>query len=393
MVTFAKPNEHETSIMKKLLLLTTFSALMIGVSAQGLEDIIVETYYVSDANDATDTNGGSLAEGSVTYRIFVDMTPGYELQAIYGNSNHEMFLATTTEFFNNADRGEQTGDVINDIRLDENTVALDSWLTLGAASDEHIGVPKALDTDGSIVGGANNDGGSAGIAGGLLANADAAAGIPLTTADGLILGAIPSGVVAVGLDLTMFGDANDGPVFSSNGGAWSVLEGVQGPTADNIVLIAQITTTGEFSFELNIQLGTPDGSVIQYVAKNAIDDEVEFAGLTFPAVGVEGCTSESACNFDPAATSDDGSCLEPVPNCQECDGATLVLVDQDNDGICDADDCLGDFNNDGSINTGDLLEMIGQLGCSVNCTADIDGDGVVQVSDLLTFLGLFGTPC
>jgi len=160
---------------------------MIGVSAQGLEDIIVETYYVSDANDATDTDGGSLAEGSVTYRVFVNMLPGFELQAIYGNANHELFLETTTEFFNNEDRGEETGDVINDTRLDENTVALDSWLTLGAASDEHIGVPKALDTDGSIVGGDNNDGGSDGVAGGLLSNADVAAGMPLTTADGLIL--------------------------------------------------------------------------------------------------------------------------------------------------------------------------------------------------------------
>jgi len=367
--------------------------LMIGVSAQGLEDIIVETYYVSDANDATDTDGGSLAEGSVTYRVFVNMLPGFELQAIYGNANHELFLETTTEFFNNEDRGEETGDVINDTRLDENTVALDSWLTLGAASDEHIGVPKALDTDGSIVGGDNNDGGSDGVAGGLLSNADVAAGMPLTTADGLILGAIPSGIVAVGLDLGMFADENDGPLFTSNGGAWSVLEGVQGPTLDNIVLIAQITTTGDFSFELNVQIGTPEGGVIQYVARNPVDNEVEFDALIFSSIGADGCTSETACNFDPAVTNDDGSCLEPVVNCQECDGEALVLVDFDGDGICDADDCLGDFNNDGFINTNDLLEMIGQLGCNVNCTTDLDGDGAVQVSDLLTFLGLFGTPC
>jgi len=46
-------------------------------------------------------------------------------------------------------------------------------------------------------------------------------------------------------------------VFESNGGAWSVLEGVQGPTAENKVLIAQITTQGAFSFRLNIQLGVP----------------------------------------------------------------------------------------------------------------------------------------
>jgi len=157
------------------------------IFAQGLEDVIVETYYVSDSNDATDSDGGMLVEGSVTYRIFIDMGEGYELQAVYGNENHLLRIKTSTYFFNNEDRGEETGDLVNDIRLDENTVALDSWLTLSAASDAHIGVLKEADFDGTIIGGDNNDGGSAGITGGLLSNENPLAGMPLTNSDGIIL--------------------------------------------------------------------------------------------------------------------------------------------------------------------------------------------------------------
>ena len=49
-----------------------------GVSAFAqLERVYIEKYYVSDANDATDTTGGILPAGSTTYRVYVDMAyPG-----------------------------------------------------------------------------------------------------------------------------------------------------------------------------------------------------------------------------------------------------------------------------------------------------------------------------
>ncbi|MDA0881690.1 MAG: hypothetical protein O2984_00115 [Bacteroidetes bacterium] len=383
--------------MKKLGLFMIFCCAGFVAAAQGLEDIIVERYYVSDANDATDEDGGSLTEGSVTYRIFVDMQEGWEIQAVYGNDDHLLRLETTTAFFNNEDRGEETGDAINDSRLDENTVALDSWVTMGPASDEHFGIPKNLDFDGSIVGGDNNDGGSEGIEGGLLANEDPSAGIPLTNADGLIPGQAPSGLVSVGLDLGIFADQNDGPIFTSNGGAWSVLEGVQGVTSDNIVLVAQITTDGDFSFELNIQLGGPAGQTEQYVASNPIGDEILFAGLTFPQSAVPGCVNSEACNFDPLATEDDGSCIEPVADCQACNASNtgLVIIDSDGDGICDADDteCIGDFDNSGIIGLSDLLLFLPEFGCSSDCNYDLNDSGSVDVNNLLIFLPLFGSTC
>jgi len=311
------------------------------IFAQGLEDVIVETYYVSDSNDATDSDGGMLVEGSVTYRIFIDMGEGYELQAVYGNENHLLRIKTSTYFFNNEDRGEETGDLVNDIRLDENTVALDSWLTLSAASDAHIGVLKEADFDGTIIGGDNNDGGSAGITGGLLSNENPLAGMPLTNSDGIILGVIPSGVISVGLNLAAFADVNAGTVFESNGGAWSVLEGVQGPTAANQVLIAQITTNGDLEFELNIQLGAPDGGTEKYVASNPIADETSFAKLSYPTAAVSGCTLPEACNYNPVANQDDGMCLVPTPGCSFCVGDVLEIIDTDGDMVCDLFEVFG----------------------------------------------------
>jgi hypothetical protein len=127
-----------------------------------LEKLIVETYYVSDESDSTDVNGGKLDSGSVTYRVYVDMLPGSTLKQIYGDTNHILKIASTAPFFNNVDRGQVFGYDIVSKRLSENTVALDTWLTLGqaakSASEKYIGVLKNQDTDSSIVGGVNNDG-------------------------------------------------------------------------------------------------------------------------------------------------------------------------------------------------------------------------------------------
>jgi hypothetical protein len=490
--------------MKSTLVIVSLILMALCSHGQGLENVFVETYYISDANDATDTDGGSLVEGSVTYRVFIDMAPGYELQAVYGNENHPLNISTTTEFFNNADRGETTGDRINDIRLDENTVAVDSWITIGAASDAHIAVPKSIDTNASIVGGSNNDGGSQGIGDGLLSN-QTGVGIPLTVADGLIAGLLPSSVVVLGIGLDLLGVENAGTTISTASGAWSVLEGFQGVTPENYVLVGQFTTNGDFTFNINIQLGTPTGDVEKYVYSNPVDGEFGFPALNYPLMVVEGCTISSACNYNPLATNNDGSCLEPVlncsvcagdqlvivdtdndgvceaeeilgctsdtacnynelateedftcieatpgcsfcnatndglvlidsdgdgvcdiqevqgclnpeacnfnpntteeipciipfPNCVECNvtGTGLVLVDTDGDGLCDAEDtptCLGDFDNNGTIASSDLLFLLSQFGCQSDCSADLNGDGVVETSDFLLMFSIYGTDC
>ena len=56
--------------------------------------------------------------------------------------------------------------------------------------------------------------------------------------------------------------------------------------------------------------------------------------------------------------------------------------------------CLGDVNENGLRDVGDLLEALGVFGCDSACgPADVDADGIVGVNDLLIMLGLFGQPC
>jgi hypothetical protein len=360
--------------MKHFYLLLTFSFLSLIGFSQALEDVIVETYYISDANDATDSDGGILPAGTTTYRIYLDLAPNTKLETVYGSPNHELRIETTTLFFNNEDRGELTGDLIGDNRLDDNTVALDSWVTIGAASESHLGVLKSEDPDGSILGGINNDGGSAGIPGGLLTNDDPEAGIPLTTADGLIEGMVPAvQLITDNISIfEVFDNVNDGPLFSTNNGAWAVLGGFEGPTEDNRVLVAQITTNGELSFSLNVRVNTVDGSgePIDYVSGEPMGDEVFFPALNFPLVAVPGCTSPTACNYDPLATEDDDSCLEPEEDCTECVEEELVLVDDDGDGVCNAEEIFGctdpealNYNPEATEDDGSC-EFEGVAGCT-----------------------------
>jgi hypothetical protein len=65
------------------------------------------------------------------------------------------------------------------------------------------------------------------------------------------------------------------------------------------------------------------------------------------------------------------------------------------DGSCQygSCDCVGDFNNDGSIDAGDLLIFLADFGCDADCVTDLDNDDAVNTSDLLVFLVVFGTDC
>jgi hypothetical protein len=249
------------------------------INAQ-LEKVIVETYYISDAKDSTNTIGGKLEAGSTTYRIYVDMKAGSKLSKIYGDVNHPIKIKSTTPFFNNSDRGVSFGKDMIVNRLTENTVALDTWLTVGqctkSSSNTYFGVLKTEDNNGSIIGGSNNDGGSAVIAGGLLVNADPNAGIPLTTADGMdTLVNLPlnwgnNGILTAGVDYTIFGSEQINTQFVSYFAELSN-SGVMGvDPLTNQVLIAQLTTKGTLSFELNLVITTANNKIIKYVANDSV---------------------------------------------------------------------------------------------------------------------------
>lgn len=287
-----------------------------GTRAQAvLENVIVETYYITDTQDATDVIGtpGGIPVGSRTYRVYLDLCDSCALRAVYGDTNHVLSIASTDLLFNHNDRGRTFGHEVNNSALDEGTTALDSWLSLRAASNQKLGILKADDTDGSIVGGTNNDGGSAQVAGGLLVNADPGAGVPLTTADGLTTlttGTItpPNFNVAGDDPSSAFFDSTLVSAFVSNDFRMGCsTPGVQGPTAANRVLVAQVTTAGELSFKLNIEVER-NGTLLKLVATDSVllPDETANGLLVYPPQC--GCMDPNFLEYDPNAGCDDGSC-------------------------------------------------------------------------------------
>jgi len=255
--------------MKNIIILLLTFSFVFANAQDAIKNVIVETYYISDANDATDTTGGKIEPGYNAYRIYIQLKPGCKLLSLYGDINHALKISSTSDFFNNTDYGKTFGKDFTKSNYNKNTVALDTWLTLGQttkkASSTYFGVLKSQDTDGSFIGGENNDGGSEEISTGLLINNDPAAGIPITEADGMdTLLNVESNWISHGFidfisgeDSTIFGSVKVGSEFISND-AFLFNTGVMGVNPDsNQVLVAQLTTKGEISFELNVQVFDP----------------------------------------------------------------------------------------------------------------------------------------
>jgi len=309
--------------MRKLSLIVLFTLSVIHSWAQ-LEGLMVETYYVSDSLDATDTIGGRLLQGETTYRVFLDLAPGSRLLSVFGGEEHPFEISSTRRFFNNVD-GASFGYEIPKVSYESNTVALDSYITLGKNGFQglknYYGVPKNQDDDGSFIGGLNNDGGSEMIDGGLLTNTDPAAGAPLTEFDGMdtlnlvIADWFSFGVVdfASGADTSIFSYSAVDSTFQSNQ-LQLRCEGVYGVIPDsNQVLVAQLTTPGEIAFRLNATVLTPSGDTLTYVGTNVVNQPNTFFApyLVYPQVC--GCMDPSYIEFSPNYACDlDGACQTPV---------------------------------------------------------------------------------
>ncbi len=222
-----------------------------------LEKLIVEKYYVSDASDYTDTLQSPLPKASVTYRIFIDLKPGYSLQLVFGNQKHELVLETSTRFYNDKTADAFTGFNINPKYVSSGNIAFDSWITMGAAARGFTGILRSEDTTGFS----------------LISNRAS-----LKLADGLTKGVLPD-FKQFNLDLNFFNNDSNATRFSTNDGGWAALGGVKGPTPENRVLIAQLTTNGKLTFRLNVQIGTPTGGSVKFVASKPEASEIQFDGL------------------------------------------------------------------------------------------------------------------
>jgi len=250
-----------------------------------LRNVMVEKYYISNAADSV-ASIGLLPVGSVTYRVYVQMKPGYKFEMAWGNAHNPLIISTSTTFFNNEDRGAIIPDGISLTNDKKNTVMLDSWVSVGAAATGKAGVPKKYDTDGSVV-----------LPSGILQNTDTSCGIPVKTEDGMISGS-PGVVTIIGgmnnelsiLDAT----SQQGGLIVDTSGAWCCLPGTVGPDTANRVLIGQFTTTGIFSFKFMVQIGTPSGGIEIYVPDN-LDTSQKHAFL-FPGLSYTSSSLNAAVN-------------------------------------------------------------------------------------------------
>ncbi len=199
-------------------------------------------------------------------------------------------------------------------------------------------------------------------------------------------------------------------VNTLTGGSWYVLNTAANslPDANNQVLVAQITTSGDINGTMNFQVfplgvgadqvqvsidfngggtfttagasgpnnacGCTDSSALNYDSSADYDD-----GSCIAAV--EGCTDASACNYDADANVDNGSCAE-LDECGECGGSGIA------EGACDCDgnildecgECGGDGIAEGACDCdGNTVDALGE--CGGDCAADVDGDGVCDDGD------------
>lgn len=214
--------------MKKLFLGVGLLLASLSTFAQlGFEGIRV------DKVDAS-----AVAAGAFAYRVFVDMAPGWEMQAVYGDNQNNLVMSTTTYFYNNVD-GASAGRNLPNFVFNDPVGKFDSYVTVDGVTTSRVGILISEDTDGP--------------------------------ADGFATGtSLPLQTIGADFDVP-FGTANTPSpyTFTVTNGAYNVNGGEQGLTATNRVMIGQFTTTGDLTLQLNIQIRN-GATVEKYVAAGPV---------------------------------------------------------------------------------------------------------------------------
>ena len=368
----------------------------------------VDDGYCLELRTVAEHTDGVLA-GMTTYRVLLHTeNPTDFVTSVYGNINEPLSVQTTTSFYQDA-LGGTTPENVNPLLLPGfPALAYDSWVTIG------------LDGPASSADGEN------------------AASLVNSPSQNWALQFEP-GFGAPGGNILIDDEV---------GGVWYILNGDANgyPDTDGTVLLAQFTTDGQVSGNMNIQV-FPEGDNINFITLNLpiggnCTADTGNPACTYPesdlldcagdcvndADGddicdedeVQGCDDETACNYDAAATDNDGTCTYPdecgvcggsgIPDGDcDCDGNQAdalgvcggdCAADADDDGICDdVDDCVGALDACGICNGpgavydcgcadipdgdcdcgGNVEDALGI--CGGDCTADADDDGICDNLD------------
>jgi plastocyanin len=206
------------------------------------------------------------SEYGTVYRVYATFdSPTDELVAIYALETAPMTVTCSTSFFQSAE-GSALGTAINPAFFGNfPDLEFDSWFTIGSENST---------------------------------------------------GTIDLQQVGMEVAFSAFDAGNGFTLNSFNGGSFFLIPNVSADAEagdDLKVLIGQFTTAGEVSLCLNFQWDDADA--------NTFNDEgycITFGGST---VAIPGCTDESALNYNPDATEDDGSC----EYADACTSADLVI--------------------------------------------------------------------
>ena len=158
-----------------------------------------------------------------------------------------------------------------------------------------------------------------------------------------------------------------------------------------------------------------EGSCINDYDGDGICDEVE----------IPGCTDSDACNYNPVATDDNGTCTYPAETYLNCEGS--CINDYDGDGICDEEEVYGctdssacNYNSEATTDDGNCWYVEGVCDCNGNipegvcncegdtseiicgdvnrdcdcvCFNDIDNDNICDEEDLCIEQGGISQEC
>lgn len=238
-----------------LVLLSLLLSLRSNAQERGVDSVWVESVVL---HGWTDEAGRTL----ISHRIWVDLAPGFSMQVVFGDAHHDLEIATTTRFWNDTTRTVVYADELNEAAMVSGRAWRDSWLAMGALGRAHWAVPRALDTDGSIVRPSAWKRPERKRLPKFLSERDgalAADSVPRTT-DWRFR---PGYLAAI-----------RGSVLHTMDGAWAVLGGTPGPSDGGHILIAQLCTSGDLRFRINIQVADEFRNAIKYVHANPVDGEV-----------------------------------------------------------------------------------------------------------------------
>ena len=131
-----------------------------------------------------------------------------------------------------------------------------------------------------------------------------------------------------------------------------------------------------------------DGVCETCVNGSIVDNDADDDGVC-DANEITGCTDPMACNYDstPTTDTDNTLCTYVDGVCETCESGLIVDNDQDNDGVCDANEITGctdpmacNFHSDPTTDTDNTLCTYTSDPCDT-CSGETDGSGTVVSND------------